>query len=126
MLIPQRVIVCLQLQAAPADVQRNLAPLLRHPALRSIIQTFLADPSTGGGPPDAMSQGQGQATASSAAGSIAVWGRNPQVLALLQAAARMVEGGQLQEGALQEALLWQLKVRAVPLTAPECCWTVLC
>lgn len=72
---------------ADFEAQRAVAPFLRTPVLRRVVQTFAND----------------------ARGDFSAWAGNPRVVEMLAAAQRLLDTGAMSEGEMEAALLAQLK-----------------
>lgn len=72
---------------ADFEAQRAIAPYLRTPCLRRIVQTFTND----------------------VRGDFSAWAANPRVIEMLAAAQRMLDEGRMSEEEMEQVLLAQLK-----------------
>ena len=78
--------VVLQVHKAEPAVQRNVAPFLQHPILRRLLHSFAQD------------------------GSFQTWADNPEIIAMLREALRLLQDGHLTEQQLEHAFMSQLKL----------------
>lgn len=78
----------LQVLETDVEIQKRLAPFLKIPALRTIIRTFVNDEN----------------------GDFGRWADNPNVIAMLTQAKKMLEDGHMTETDIEKAFASYLKV----------------
>lgn len=81
-----------------------MGPFLDNPVLRRIIQTFTNDPN----------------------GNFSKWAENPQVIAMLTQAKKLMDDGHITPAEMENHLLQHLQVTIIPLllTSFICCDSV--
>lgn len=92
----------MQVLASDYEAQKAMGPFLENPVLRRIIQTFTND----------------------ADGDFGKWANNPQVLAMLTQAKRLMDDGHMTPAEMENHLLQHLQVHTtiIPLRAYFSCF----
>ena len=88
----------IQVLEAEYDVQKAIAPFLKVPALRTVIQTFTND----------------------ADGDFQKWAGNPAVLEMLMQAKQLLDKGRMTEAEMEHAFLECCNVRCKVSFASDC------